>query len=366
MNKVKNLFAVYGILVFSIAAFGIEYYISSLGNHHCCILSIALKLVVLAMVTWLVLIYKKKNKSLNVVRSFMNAHHQQARSFMGLYVIVFVFIQLHIIGTLGHEVFASSEHHKPLCLDLLTLIEYIGILFLPFLLHGLFLEEERTVYDSERKVLVCGISYSSANDLALFARDSFDYQKIFRNQMFKGNNYNLYSIIETLNKCSNINEVIILLDKNMQTQIKKASKLLQWGDSVESYFREMFKLAPNSKRNIKVEVIDEDTNFNDLSNVYRRIKPILEKKLRAYQSHEIAFNITPGTALVTAATSLFSLKGNRGLYYLTQIPKDKLDEDINQYRATTTNTLSLGTIEKFDITLSDLKEEIKEFFGGEH
>jgi len=307
----RNFISKYGLIILMLLVFLYEYLLT---HWHWLMLN-RVYADVEACVLFLALVgfHLKKNNTLRILKSFFSAHHGESTSFFGLLNIVFVFVQLHLIGTEVHHALVPQpgEHNFQIAAwqQWLQIGAYLSVLFIPFFIHASFIEHKKKVNDTDRKLLVTSLSYNNSAKLQDFIKNNFDPVLI--------NPFNWNPVFKTIKLYENINRVIFIIDDNayyqfVSTSAKNADKTLQ-----------MFL---NSIRDgITFEIL-RINNFNDLDAVFSEKKIILENLLEKRPSKEILFNISSGTSVVTTALTLFAVKGNRGISYMEQNADDKIRE----------------------------------------
>jgi hypothetical protein len=291
----------------------------------------------------LLAIVLKKRKGLGVVKSFLAAHEGQAAAFFGLFNIIYVFVQLHIIGTEAHHIIAPpqsniEEHH--LLLPLLKVLSYTAFLFVPFFSQALSLRTYVGGTVEDRKVLVIGMSHHK--EWGSNFDHQFNLQKICNDFIAKNPNgerneisnfpWPLRALHQHLVICKNINKVIFLADDRANDELIRINQKKN-ADAMQSFLDSIREGIQYEKIYIK--------GVNDFRHVYQEVKDDLEEKLRFYKNYQICFNISPSTAIVSGALTLFSLRGDRGLYYLSQ---------------------DNSTIEECKVNIYDLEDVISDFY----
>lgn len=281
-------------------------------------------------------------KDILLLKSFVNAHHGESYHLTGLVNLVFVFSQLHLLGTEIHTLLVphGEAAHSPLFSQSLQLLTYVALLFLPFLLIVIFTRQAGPVPKEEREVLVTSISLPKKENIINVIN------KKFEKGFIKSDGGNLRPIIKAIEAYSNLKKVLLFIDEKAYAEFYAATRetdFLPEGsteDPVSLFFNQFIHLY---SENAAVELLRTGT-FNKMNSIFKDQKRLLEAKLYPYKNRKIVFSLTNGTAAVSAALTLLSIRGERGLCYLTQGEQEEILE--------------------FDVSVTDLQDIISNFLSG--
>ncbi len=293
-------------------------------------------LAALGMIWW----HIRHENTLAVIKIFFNAHHGEASSIMGLLNIVFVFIQLHIIGTEVHGILVphpGKAVHGSALTEWLSVGGYIALLFIPFLLIGYIVEKKRDIPQAEREVLVSVLSFNKADLIKRFIDTQFDPARLIaQREDGSWTSFNWYPIRKSLEMYGKINTVILLIDGRSEDEINLA------GSSVETIMPEFLG---SIRTGIRLEYV-RDVDVEELNKMNTKTKADIEKLLKPYPNAKIVFNVTSGTSVASSAMTLFSIRGNRGLCYLKQDDPDP----------------KKSVMKEFSVSVFDLQDVFEAFF----
>lgn len=340
MRKIQDHFLNYGLIYLIIATLIYEYCLTHSGylalNRNWNDLGACIVFLTLIVVhTW------KKGNTLRVLKSFFLAHQGESNNFFALFNIVFVFIQLHILGTEVHEAFiphaGEQDTHINLLFLCVQLLSYVALLFIPFFIHALFIEHKLKIEPKDRKVLVTGLSYNASKKIEPFIKDKFSLN-------YPGN-WN--PIRKSLEKYFAVSKLILLVDNKARSGVLEAVNNLQMSHVDKPVETILQKFLDSIRQGIGLEIMYV-SDFNYLNEIFTGKKKELEEKLSKDPSREIMFNLSSGTSATSAAITLFSIKGNRGLCYLTQESRE------NEH------------IVEFDVSVFDLEDVFSAYLAKSH
>lgn len=244
------------------------------------------------------------------------AFHNHVGSLPGVFMIVYLLVQIDLTGAAFHE-YLTTDHvlwTEP--------IAYLGFLFVPFLLQAFAIDEkEKRIKEDKRRVLVTALSINSPKELQRFKNCDFDREKIIesiqnerKDDHKKQAIWNWTSFDKAFRKYPRLNTIVFLIDNNVKEQLAAYNQLNNYEDILQTY---LDVTGSKLKRALVKKEIYLD-NINDFDIMYDEVKPVIEGTLAKYEDKEIVFNISPGPATVTATLVFLSVKGKRGFCYLEQ------------------------------------------------
>jgi|GEM_PF-5360849 len=255
------------------------------------------------------LIHKRKNK--DFLLSFLTAVHNHAPNIFGVFLIVFVLVQIDLIGASFHEYLVKGDGGWE------TLI-LVDLMFLPFVLHAHFPVEKLKdkVPEHERKVLVTALSLNDKS-MAGFKEKNYSIAAV---------PHNWRPVFEMLKKYERIELIVFLLSNEVSKQIHAINAEIRQ-DVLKKILAEEFP----QREKLRFEQL-YITNIDDFDDMYKRVKPAIEGSIAGYKSEEIIFGITSGPSTITATLVFLSMPGKRGFVYLKQNdPKDLAEFNIHAY-----------------------------------
>ncbi|MEI2694065.1 MAG: hypothetical protein V9E90_03260 [Saprospiraceae bacterium] len=292
-----------------------------------CIHCIVICLTILIFILFLALIFTKKDS--NLLISFLVPLHNHSGNIAGIFMILFILVQVHLIGTELHEFICCHG-------NVWTIAIYIITLLFPFLIQSFFYSDGKGVISKhDRKVLILAVSNNSLDSLNNISNEYFkgkEYIDFIRMQSFS-----YKTLLKTLELYTCVDHIIFLVDKKAGAALEDYKKQASKKDFIEELLEVCF---PGRFKTMSFEYI----YFNDINNfteMYKEVKPVIENRISDYKDRQVLFNISSGTALASAALALFSVIGERGFCYLEQLERSK-DEQ--------------ARILEFEINAFDLKE----------
>lgn len=321
MKNIQNYISLIIAIVFFVFELVLIKYFHDSTCIHCWIIC----LFIMFLIIFIGLVISGKGS--NVLISFLVPLHNHTGNIAGIFMILFILIQVHLIGTELHEFICCHGSLWHVCL-------YLMVLLFPFIIQSFFYNNSKLpVPKEDRRVLVLAASEYKYQDLIdinekfLLTKDGIGFMK-------EKNKYK--ALIKTIQEYLGINHVIILVDE------KSASPLKEFKEkNSKDFVLEILGLFfPNRFNSNSIEYMPVD-NINDFTQMYKVLKPDLEYRIRNYEDREVLFNISSGTSTVSAVLSLFSVIGQRGFCYLEQVD---MTQDAN------------ARILEFEINAFDLKE----------
>lgn len=244
-----------------------------------------------------------------ILQSFLVVFHNHAGTVPGIFMIIYLLVQTDLAGSSFHEYLSGKTvlWNEPLI--------FLAFLFFPFLLQSFAVDEKNKKVDKEkRRVLVTALSSNKGKLLSDFKENNFDRDKIIKatGRPF----WNWTSFEYAFYKYPKIDRVIFLIDETAKAELKayRDNEQTKGEDILQTY---LDQLSEKLKRSLdKREIYLDDINNFDA--MYDEVKPVIEGELAKYNDEQIMFNISAGTATVTATLVFLSVKGKRGFCYLEQ------------------------------------------------
>lgn len=237
----------------------------------------------------------------------INSFSANVGSFLGILLVIHIILQVSFL----EDFYIMWLDDKATVWHLLLIGNF---LFLPFILLPYLPPITKKIEPSDRKLLIAGVSlldYNRTNEEELSDHEITKLNEIKEsdNQDWK----NWAPIKNCLDHYQNIDRIYLLVSK-------QARDLLYIIDANTEYKKQgLLEMVNTLKGPIPIEYIAIE-DIHNLNSNHDELKAVLNKKntFSLYQDKEVLFDITSGTAALTAAVVINAIRSDRGLSYTRQ------------------------------------------------
>ena len=321
------------ITIMLAAVFGIEVLWHKLPcslAHRCAVV------VVLALLSLLLLLFRSGSKSKETGAMYILLKILKMDVFNVVGILLSLYTLFHI-GWLQDAAgnyldtpfpFRSWRDCATLNPDFLNIMMTVESLILPFLGFRFIQTEtqtEKEVPREERRIMVTGVSKlfikgddNAAEYVKMIHGLNEDYGKI----------QGWGTIFKALDFYENIDYIFLIHTKTTLLQRNEIEKI-DPKCTIESLL-ENLKDKNGVPRNIEILKPELVVDFDEYTDSHRSIKEILptlrNKKNQPFEDKDFVFNLSSGTANISAIFAFLAIKGNRGTFYISQDEKKPVVE----------------------------------------
>jgi len=248
-----------------------------------------------------------------------------ASNFIGiLSIIYFIFNISWLTDSLIMSNNSSTLHYSSSLL-------YLAFLLFPYLFLSLFSKKRDMEPDNqERKILFSSLSLLDpfkSNKESLSDNEIKKLEKMYNYDFSKwtvSDRIQWQPIFKAIDKLGNIKEVVLFHTKETELLnnmiLNSKYKSCDIVSLLQKYFPQIKKICFQ-----KIE------DPNDIQLTIDEINYIVRKKSRTYDDDQMVFSITGGTAVISAAMAIISMKGLRGIVYSHQQSLEIISTPVNVF-----------------------------------